>query len=68
MAIASVPPARSTKAVTSVGFDDVAGFARLVEPFLCRLFCLLGFVLFVCHGCLWPRQRGITRNIAIEVV
>ena len=44
MAMASVPPPSRTKVVTSGGFDDVAGFARLFEPFLCRLFCLLGFV------------------------
>ena len=31
------------------GFDDVAGFARLVEPLLCRLFGGLGIVMIISH-------------------
>ena len=40
------------------GFDDVAVLVRLFQPSLCRLFCLLGFVLIVGHQ---PKCRHLRR-------
>ena len=39
--------------------DYVALFARLLQPFCCRLFGLLGFVLVVGHGALDHRNSAM---------
>ncbi len=47
------------------GFDDIAIFARLLEPFLCRLFGLLRLVLVFRHNLIACRRHH--RNTAMEL-